>query len=112
MRNTAPWLGTFVFLAASGGVSQAAISAVQISGVTNVQAAISFQAPADVRCRLEASEDPSYQPLVHDVNPALFTGSDLDNRTGNVVDGASRIFILGSRSVNQASDKKWYSRAL
>ena len=81
-------------------------------GATNVQAAVGFEAPADVSCRIEVSENPNYDPLIHDVDPALFTGADLDSRTGNVVDAGRRIFMLGSRSVDQALDQKWYSRAL
>lgn len=81
-------------------------------GATNVQAAIGFEAPPEVSCRLEVSENPNYDPLINDVNPSLFTGADLDNRTGNVVDSGKRIFVAGSRSVNQALDQKWYSRAL
>ena len=112
VRNTVQLFRILASFAAAGGVSQAAISSVQVLGATNVQAALSFQAPADVPCRLEASEHSNYQPLVNDVNPALFAGADLDSRNGNVVDSGSRIFVLGSRAVDQASDRKWYSRAL
>ena len=77
-----------------------------------MQAAIGFQAPADVACRIEVSENPNYDALVHDVDPVLFTGADLDGRTGNVMDAGRRIFVAGSRSVNLGLDQKWYSRAL
>ncbi|MEP6538657.1 MAG: hypothetical protein ABJF23_25180, partial [Bryobacteraceae bacterium] len=112
MRHTIQRFRIVALFAATCGLSEAAISGVQVLGATNVQAAIAFEAPAGAACRVEVSENPSYAPLANDVNPALFNGADLDSRSGSVTDAGRRIFIAGSRSVDQAADSKWYSRAL
>ena len=112
MRHTIQLSRIVALFAVTCGFSEAAISGVQVLGATNVQAAIGLEAPADSACRIEVSENPNYDPLVNDVNPALFNGGDMDSRVGNVADSGRRIFIVGSRSVDQAADSKWYSRAL
>ncbi len=51
--------------------------------------------------------------LVNDVNTALFSGSNLDSRTGNLSRFRSRVFVLGDRiKVEAGSDNRNYSRAL
>ena len=90
----------------------AQISNVQVTGSTNVQSIVTWQSPSDAACTLEVSQDPSYRPLVPDVDPDLFPGADLDSRDGNISDGRSRVFVVGKRAVHQAADIKWYSRAL
>src|SRR5437868_15311768 len=62
----------------------AAITNVQVLGTTNTQAVISYTAPDSAVCSLEVSKSASYAPLVHDVNPALFPGGQLDSRLGSV----------------------------
>jgi uncharacterized protein (TIGR03437 family) len=90
----------------------AAISNVSVVGSTNVQALITYQAPDNGSCTVAVSESPTLSPLVHDVDPALFPGSNSDARPGSLVDGANRTFAVGKRSVEKASDGNWYSRAL
>lgn len=100
-------------MAAVAPMAHAAISNVQIVGTTNVQAILSYEAPtATGPCTLHLSENASLGPVVHDVNPSLFPGADQDSRAGNLVDGTSRIFVAGKRSVDRGLDGKWYSRAL
>src|SRR5262249_27651816 len=53
-----------------------------------------------------------YTPLVHDVDPALFSGSNSDNRSGGIVSGQRRTFVVGKRAAEPASDNNYYSRAL
>ena len=91
---------------------QAGISSVNVVGSTNVQSVLSYQAPGSSSCTLEVSESPDYKPLVRDVDPATFPGADSDGRAGNLVDGSSRVFVIGRRAVEQGADGKWYSRAL
>jgi hypothetical protein len=92
--------------------------AAEITGLTLVSASptqvmFSYNAPdAANPCKLEVSENSSYSPLVNDVNPTLFKGSDSDDRDGNLVQKTSRIVILGRRLVRTASDGNRYSLAL
>ena len=94
------------------GVLHAEIANVQVTGSTNVQAVLSYEAPAGSGCTVEISESPSLRPLVHDVDPALFPGSDSDARNGNANNGRKRVFVAGKRAVDEGADHKWYSRAL
>lgn len=79
---------------------------------TSTQAVIFYTAPNDSACTLAVSESSSLSPLVHDVNPALFNGSDLDSRPGSVSEGRQRVVVVGKRVAEQAADGKFYSRAL
>ena len=103
------WIGLLLLLSASG---LAGAFPVQVTGSTNVQALISYQSPVEAACTVEVSENRNFQPLVHDVDPGLYPGADLDSRSGNVSGGQSRLFIVGKRAVEKAADGKWYSRAL
>jgi hypothetical protein len=85
---------------------------VQVLGVTSPQAILEYTAPNHNPCTVEASESASYTPLVNDVNPVLFPGSNSDSRAGSIVDGTDRVFVLGKRSAETAADNKNYSRAL
>jgi hypothetical protein len=60
-------------------------------------------------CTFRASEGGSLGTMVNDVNTSLFSGSNAATRTGAV---AGSYFVLGTRGNFQASDSKWYSRAL
>jgi hypothetical protein len=51
-------------------------------------------------------------PLVHDVDPALFPGSDQDTRPETITALGSRIFVAGKRITQRAADGRNYSRAL
>lgn len=88
-----------------------AITGVSVA-VTNTQAVLSYKAASSAVCTVEVSESSTYAPLVNDVNTTLFTGSDQDNRTGSVSDGTQRLFVIGKRTADVASDSKRYSRAL
>ena len=97
----------------------AAIQGLQVQSVTATQAIIGYTSPSSQACVIEASESASYSPLVHDVDPALFSGSNLDSRSGSISSGTFRVFVLGkhgmmARDVNpfRASDGNLYSRAL
>lgn len=80
---------------------------------TNTQAVIRYIAPTTSSCTVEVSEAAGYSPLVHDVNPSLFTGADLDSRTGAITNGRQRTFVVGQRKVERNSADTWtYSRAL
>ncbi len=50
--------------------------------------------------------------LVDDVNPVLFPGADQDSRTGNPNNLLQRVFVVGQRYAQFASDGNRYSRAL
>jgi hypothetical protein len=79
---------------------------------TPTQVVLEYTAPGDEPCRVEISESPSLAPLVHDVDPVLFSGADLDTRDGSVVNGRNRRFVAGKRTSERAPDGKYYSRAL
>lgn len=50
--------------------------------------------------------------LIDDVNPTLYTGSNLDSRAGNITVSNSRTFVVGHRDAEVATDGNRYSRAL
>jgi hypothetical protein len=50
--------------------------------------------------------------LVDDVNATLYAGADQDSRTGNIVSGRNRAFVLGRRDAPIALDGNRYTRAL
>jgi len=90
----------------------AAVDNLRVVDTTATQAIISYAAPDTSACTVEISEDPSYSPVVHDVNATLFSGSNSDSRTGNITLGRHRTITIGQRKVETASDDKNYSRAL
>jgi hypothetical protein len=79
---------------------------------TATQAVIRYTAPGTNACTVQISESASLTPLVHDVDPVLFPGSNLDSRTGSVANGTQRVFVAGKRDAEVASDGRRYSRAL
>lgn len=84
-----------------------------VSGTTSTQALLVYRAPSSGPCLVEVSESPTYSPLVHDVNPVLFAGANIDNRPGNLSDEINnRFFVIGKRTTETASDGRLYSRAL
>jgi len=90
----------------------AQVTNIRILGTTNTQAVLAYLAPNLSACSIEVSESASYSPLVHDVNPALFSGANLDSRIGSSIRGRERIVVIGKRTVERASSGAAYSRAL
>lgn len=90
----------------------AAITDLRVAGSTPTRVVIAYTAPDASACSVEASKNANFTPLAHDVNPALFSGANLDTRVGSVNDGRSRIFVTGTRRVDTAANGKKYSRAL
>jgi hypothetical protein len=89
-----------------------AISNVQLRGITATQAILSYTAPDTTACTVEVSEFPTYTPLSHDVDAALFAGSNMDNRAESYFQGRARVFVVGKRRAEKGSNGRWYSRAL
>ncbi len=85
---------------------------VQVVGTTNTQAVIKYISPDNNACKVEVSESSNYFPLVHDVNPSLFSGANMDTRTEALSNSNQRIFVIGKRMVEKGIDGKNYSRAL
>lgn len=82
------------------------------TAVTNTQATLLYTAPNSSPCTIEVSESGSYAPAVIDADGTLFTGSNLDTRTGALTNGTRRAVVIGKRTVELATDGKKYSRAL
>jgi hypothetical protein len=85
---------------------------VRIVGTTNTQAVLAYAAPGSGPCTVKVSQQASLTPLVRDVDPALFPGSDQDNRPETVAAQTGRVFVVGKRIAQRASDGRNYSRAL
>ena len=90
----------------------AAITNLTVDGTTSTQAVLRYTAPTSAACTVQVSQSSSLQPLVHDVDPSLFPGENLDSRTGSLTSGLQRIFVVGKRRADRGSDSHWYSRAL
>src|SRR5262249_28707699 len=58
-------------------------------------------------CTREVSESPTFTPLVHDVNPVLFPGTNSDGGGAS-----SRTVVIGKRQTALAVDGNRYSLAL
>lgn len=99
------------------GLCLGAIGDVRVTGVTATQAILSYTAPDQNPCTIQVSENALLAPLVHDLDPAIFTGADQDNRAGNVFNGTTRIAVIGKRSAEWATAGTYagirhFSRAL
>ncbi len=105
---------SWVLAVLAPAAAAAAITGVDDRQTTATQALISYTAPNSQPCAVEISESPGYVPLVDDVNPALFPGSNLDSRPGSVwnENGRRRTFVAGKRTAEKAVDNRYYSRAL
>jgi len=79
---------------------------------TSMQAVISYTAPDTGVCSVDIREGSSTAPLIHDVDPSLFPGSDLDSRSASLGAGRRRVFVAGKRIAESALDGRRYSRAL
>jgi len=104
------WL--YVCLITLAGISSGAITNLRVAGITATQTLIEYTAPDTNPCTVAVSESASLTPLVHDVDPALFSGSNSDDRPGSLVSGRTRTFIAGKRTAEKGSDNIYYSRAL
>lgn len=76
------------------------------------QSTITYTAPNSSPCQVKVSTSPSLTPLINDVNPALFPNSDYDSRDTALSNGTTRLFVVGKRTTEKASDSNYYSRAL
>ena len=72
----------------------AAITNIQATDATPREVILRYTAPSPAACTIEVSESSSFTPLVNDVNPSLFAGSNSDFRNGT--QGRARAFILGA----------------
>ncbi len=83
-----------------------------IQGASPTQAVISFTVPNPNDCLVQVSTDPTFTSLANDTNDTLFPGSQKCNRTGSTVNGNDVTFVVGLRSSQQATNGRFYSRAL
>ena len=81
-----------------------------VLGKTSTQAVFTYNAPDGNACSVVTLN--SLNAIVRDTDVTLFPGSDSDNRAGNLVNGTSRIVVIGKRSSDMGADGKMYSRAL
>lgn len=83
--------------------------AVDVAGATSTQAVLSYTAPDTNPCTVGVSPSPtSLAPPVYAVDPSLFPGSNSDG--GHAA--GPRIFVVGKRTIAQATDGNNYSLAL
>src|SRR5437016_4931489 len=92
------WRYAVALLALSVAVpARADITNVRVQDVTSTQAILKYTAPDANACAIEVSESATFLPLVHDVDPALFAGANLDSASENVSDDLDRSVVLGKR---------------
>ncbi|HEX4227081.1 MAG TPA: LamG domain-containing protein [Bryobacteraceae bacterium] len=92
---------------------------VTLLGVTATQVILQYTAPDANACSVAVSDNlatnqftGAFLNVVHDVDPTLFPGANLDTRAGNFVNGADRTIVVGLRGTGDAVDGNSYSRAL
>ena len=51
------------------------------------QTLLTYTPPSTAACTVQVSESATLSPLVHDVDPSLFPGANLDGRAGNLTNG-------------------------
>ncbi len=91
----------------------AAVDNLRILGKTETQVVVAYTAPDTGPCSVAVSLSASFTPLVHDVNPAYYSGADTDlSRGGTIVLGRERAVVIGQRVVETATDGIKRSRAL
>jgi len=84
---------------------------VQVLGTTATQAVLAYTAPDNNPCSVAVSQSQSLMPLVPDVDPSLFSWSNLDNRPLAINNGTQRVFVAGKRSADLSNGVR-VSRAL
>ncbi|HEY3738505.1 MAG TPA: hypothetical protein VGL53_01615, partial [Bryobacteraceae bacterium] len=105
-RGRLPFLSLLLAATAFGQIPSIRI------GTTATQAVISYTAPDFNPCTIDIRETSSSNPLVHDVDPSIYPGSNLDTRAGSLTTGRKRVFVAGKRAAEPGLDGRWYSRAL
>src|SRR5579875_142857 len=76
------WL-LLVLFSVFAGRSARALTVTPVS-TTATQAILTYDAPDENPCHVQVSENQSLTPLVHDLDPMLFSGANLDSRPGNL----------------------------
>lgn len=120
MRTTASLLIVSWF--AAPGYCHTTVS-VDEQDVTATQAIVRVTTDQTGSCTYRVSEGSTFQALVNDVNPALFTSANTDTRPGALLTtvpfrfppprtGTEHTFVVGTRSAAKAADGRFYSRAL
>lgn len=92
-----------------------AVTDLSLVGATSTQIVISYTAPTNAACTVEASRSSDFSTLALDVDPASYPGSDSDLRAGNIRYGRYRIVVIGKQgpaAIEQAKDGFHRSRAL
>ena len=89
----------------TASMAYGAVGNLQVRGVTSTQAILAYRAPDTNPCSIEVSESPSYRPLAHDVDPALFAGADQDNRDGTT-SGLQRVYRSGQETCREGDGRQ------
>jgi len=87
-----------IFIIAFALPAFGAITNLRQTGATPKEIIVQFTSPIATACVPEVAESPSYTPLVHDVDPTLFAGSNSDFRNG--AQGRERTLIIGSAAIS------------
>ena len=102
-----------IWAAASAAPALMAAGNLRVLGTTPTQVILAFEKPDGGTAAIEVSESPAFTSLVHDVDPALFPGSNQDiTRPGCIATGSAVTCVIGRRTVELAADSRAYSRAL
>lgn len=86
------------------------VNNLRVLGVTSTSGIIAYTAPDNGDCIVEVSENPSYTPVVNDVNASLFTAANFD--FVDLAGSLDRYKVIGNNTVEQGLDGNYYSRAL
>jgi hypothetical protein len=102
-----------LLMAAAGGLLAQGPSGLQVAGTSATQAVLHYQTPDSNPCQVQISPNASMTPLAADVDPALFTAANQDNRPGSASNSPTdRYFVAGKRRSDVALDGLRHSRAL
>lgn len=79
---------------------------------TSTQAIVRYQTTSTSACTVEVSTSATYSPLALDLDPALYSGSNLDSREPYLNTSGERVFVVGKRITQRDSSNVPRSRAL
>jgi hypothetical protein len=114
MRNRAKhfWLAAIIVANCPSRAKGQGDLAVSVLGTTPTQAILSYTAPTDAPCIVEASASAEYWPPLHDLDLLLFEDANGAGRGGSFAGARQRAILIGTPLTDTGRGNTAYSQAL